>query len=143
MRRLVFIVISLLVLWYTVHAVLSRFVGTCTMGDTDRFVAGIILGIPAAVIAVALLQVGQANTSRRRGIVLATLPVALVVLYLWVPLAISTGIQGHHLCGSEFDEYLDTRSKWERLIPFAHVAAAIALLLSAGRKLHRGISHSA
>jgi len=46
-----FIAVPLLMLWYTANAVLSRFAGTCTMGDTDRFVAGMIIGLAAAAIA--------------------------------------------------------------------------------------------
>ena len=50
-----FIAISILALGYSFHAVLSHFAGTCTMGDTDRVVAGMIVGMPAAAIAGGLL----------------------------------------------------------------------------------------
>jgi hypothetical protein len=135
----VFIAVSLLVLWYTAHALLSRFVGTCTMGDTDRFVTGIIFGMPAAVIAVALLLLAGANTGWRMGVELAIVPLALVIISLWVPLAISAGIRGHHLCGPEFDEYLITTSAWKRVIPVVHVAAATALLVSAFLNVCRAV----
>jgi hypothetical protein len=126
----VFIAIPILVLWYSFHAVLSRFAGTCTMGDTDRFVAGMILGMPAAAIAVGLLVITPSRTRWQIGIVLATALLATVVLCFWTPLAISAGLRGHHLCGPEFDDYLGATRGWERLIPLAHVALASALLMS-------------
>jgi hypothetical protein len=132
-----FIAVPILVLWYTVHAVLSRFVGTCTMGDTDRFVAGFILGMPAAAIAVPLILRAPARPGWRMGAVLASVPLAGIVLYFWVPLAISAGIRGHHLCGPDFDAYLVATSAWERLIPFVHVAVATALLSSGVRYTRR------
>jgi hypothetical protein len=91
----VFIAIPILVLWYAAHAVLSRFVGTCTMGDTRRFVTGMIFGVPAGAIAVALLLLAPARGGWRAGVVLATGPFALLAIYLWAPLAISAGLHGH------------------------------------------------
>jgi hypothetical protein len=132
-----FIAVPVLMLWYTAHAVLSRLSGTCTMGDTDRFVAGMIVGMPAAVVAVPLLLLAPARTDWRMGAVFATGLLAVVVLCLWVPLAVSAGIQGHHLCGSEFDEYLVATSGWERLIPLAHVAVASVLLGVGFRNVRR------
>jgi len=76
------------------------------MGDTDRFVAGLILGVPAAAIAVALLLVSEPRARWQIGVLLASSPFALLALYLWIPLAISAGIRGHHLCGPEFDDHL-------------------------------------
>jgi len=131
----VFIAIPILVLWYFFHALLSRFVGTCTMGDTDRFVEGMILGMPAAAVAVGLLVITSSRTRWQIGIVLATALLATVVLYLWTPLAISAGLQGHHLCGPDFDDYLGATSGWERQIPSAHVALASALLISGFRSV--------
>jgi hypothetical protein len=131
--RRVFIAVPILVLWYFFHAVLSRFVGTCTMGNTDQFVAGMILGMPAAAIAVGLLVIAQSRTRGQMGIVLVSSLLAAVVLCLWTPLAISAGIRGHHLCGPEFDDYLSATRGWERLIPLAHVVLASALLVSGFR----------
>jgi hypothetical protein len=105
------------------------------MGDTDRFVAGVILGMPAAAIAVPLLLFAPARAGWPTGAVLSTAPLALVVLYLWVPLAISAGIRGHHLCGPEFDGYLVATSGWERGIPLTHVAVASALLVGGVRNI--------
>ena len=122
-----FIAVSTLMLWYTAHAVLSLFVGTCTMGDTDRFVAGLILGMPAAVAVLALLRRASAGEGWRRRAAVTTEVLAVVVLCMWAPLAIST-VFGHHLCGREFDEY--PMSDWERFIPIAHVAVAYVLLRS-------------
>ena len=107
-----FIAVPILVLWYSFHAVLSRFAGTCTMGDTDRFVAGLILGVPAAAIAVALLLVSQLRARWQIGVLLASAPFALLALYLWIPLAISAGLRGHHLCGPEFDDHLVGTTGW-------------------------------
>ena len=131
------IAVPILVLWYAVQAVLSRFAGTCTMGDTDRFLGGMMLGAPAAASAVVLLLVAPPPVRWRIGVMIAIAPLALVVLYLWIPLAISAGVRGHHLCGPEFDEYLDAASGWERLIPLGHVTAALALLVSGVRNFRR------
>ncbi len=130
-----------LALWYTGHAVLSRFVGTCNQGDTGRFILGAMLGLPAAAVAAPLLLRAPAPTGRRMAAVLATALLAAIVLLIWVPLAISVGIQGHHLCGPEFDWALDTMSRWERLIPLAHAACASALLVGAVRGLWRARSN--
>lgn len=132
-----FIAVPTLMLWYTAHAVLSRFARTCTMGDTDRFVSGLIVGMPAAVAAIALLLLAPAGTGWRKGALAATGVLAVVVLCLWVPLAISAGVQGHHLCGPEFDGYLGEMSGWARLIPAAHVAVACALLAAGLRNVRR------
>jgi hypothetical protein len=131
------IAIPTLSLWYTAHALLSPFAGTCTMGDTDRFVAGMIVGTPAAAGAIALLQLAPAPPGWRMGAVLVTGLLAIAVLCLWIRFAISAGIQGHHLCGPEFDGYLVATSGWQRLIPLAHVAVAGALLGGAMRNLRR------
>lgn len=131
------IVVPILVLWYAGQAVLSRFAGTCTMGDTDRFLGGMMLGAPGAASAVVLLLVAPPRVRWRTGVMIAIAPLSLVVLYLWIPLAISAGVRGHHLCGPEFDAYLDAASGWERLIPLAHVAAALALLVSGVRNCRR------
>jgi len=138
-----FIAVPTLMLWYTAHAVLSRFAGTCTMGDTDHFGGGLIVGMPAAVVAIALLLLAPAGTGWRKGSVVATGLLAVLVLSVWVPLAISSGIQGHHLCGSAFDGY--PMSNWERLIPLAHVAVACALLGACLRNVRRawGAAHPA
>jgi len=138
--RRVFIAVPILVLWYSFHAVVSRFAGTCTMGDTDRFVAGLILGVPAAAIAVALLLVSEPRARWQIGVLLASSPFALLALYLWIPLAISAGIRGHHLCGPEFDDHLVGTTGWERLIPLAHVGIAAALLVGGFRRVRRGWS---
>ena len=130
-----FIAVPVLMLWYTVHAVMSRSAGTCTMGDTDRFVAGTIVGMPAAAAAMALLLLLPARARWRMAAVLATGLLAGVVLWFWLPHAISTGIHGHHLCGSEFDEYVAATSGRERFIPFAHVTIACVLLAGGSRRL--------
>ena len=131
------IAVPILVLWYLGHAFLSRFVGTCTMGDTDRFVGGAVVGMPAAVVALVFLLRAQTGRTSRIFFVLVIVFPALVVLCIWIPLAISTGIRGHHLCGPEFDDYLDARAGLERLIPLGHVAIASALLVRGGLNAHR------
>jgi hypothetical protein len=132
-----FIAIAILVLWYFANAVLSLLAGTCTMGDTDTFLGGALMGLPAAVIALALLL--RARTRRRWevGVVLTTAALEVIVLCLWIPLAYSAGFRGHHLCGAEYDGYLGDRSLVERLVPLAHVAVAIAVLVSGSRSIQR------
>ena len=110
-----FITVPVLVLWYTAHAVLSRFAGTCNNGDTGRFVVGLIVGVPAGTIAALLLLLAPASRGWRIGVVLATTPFAFVSLCLWVLLAISAGIHGHHLCGPEFDTSVAAGDEWERV----------------------------
>jgi len=105
------------------------------MGDTDRFVGGMIVGMPAAVAGIALLLFAPTRAGWRIGGMLATGLFGVVVLCLWAPLAISSGIQGHHLCGPEFDSV--GTGGWERLIPLAHVAVACVLLGAVFRNIRR------
>lgn len=61
------------------------------MGDTDSFVGGAILGMLAAAIALAFLLIAPSRARWQIGAALATAALALVVLWLWSPLAISGG----------------------------------------------------
>ena len=108
------------------------------MGDTDRFVAGILLGGPAALIAAAVILLWSTNSLWQRMPLVLTLLATPIVLYLYLPLAISTGLRGHHLCGAEFDEYLSAVYWWERFIPVVHVVLASTLFLGAMRSVVRG-----
>jgi hypothetical protein len=123
----------ILAVWYGFFAAYC-FCGTCTMGSTNAFMVGTILGMPASAIAVALVIRARARATWQSAVVLGIAVLALLVLVLWVPTAISVGIHGHSLCGPEFDGYLDVitgreRMFPERLIPLAHVLVAAALLV--------------
>src|SRR5262252_6569831 len=96
-----------------------------------------IVGMPAAVAAMPLLLRAPPSAGWRIAVLFGTGLLAVVVLCLWVPLAVSAGIQRHHLCGPEFDGYLVGTSGWERLIPLAHVAVAAALLGGVVRNVRR------
>lgn len=129
----VFIGALLSALWYAGHAWLSRYAGTCTMGDTDRFVVGALAGAPAGVLAVVLLSMWRPRTRSARASLLVPLLLAFVPMVLYAPLAVSAGLGGHHLCGPEFDAYRSASSAWERFIPVLHVALGAAIVLSVGR----------
>jgi hypothetical protein len=47
------------------------------------------------------------------------------------------GSHGHHLCGPEFDPYLDAASRWVRLIPLAHIVSASLLVVVGFRNVRR------
>jgi hypothetical protein len=129
--------VVILILWYAAHAFLSRFVGTCTMGDTDRFVTGLILGAPAALVAVVLVLRQPPRSPLRDGSAIATFVLGPAILYLYTPLAFSTSLAGHHLCGLGFDEYLSPADSWKRAIPLVHVALVSVLLATALRNWAR------
>jgi hypothetical protein len=128
----------LLVLWYAAHAALS-FTGTCNMGSTDSFVAGAILGMPAAAIAAPVLLRAPVRPGWQTGVALVITSLALLVLFLWARPVISVGIQGHHLCGPDFDSYVDEAFKRERLIPLGHVVLASVLLVAGLRNTRRAL----
>lgn len=109
-----FIAALLSVIWYAASAWLSRYAGTCTMGDTGRFVAGVLVGVPAAVAAVVLLLKWRPRRRSARVALLAPLLLAFVPMVLYAPLAMSAGLGGHHLCGPAFDDYLSASYAWER-----------------------------
>jgi len=132
----VFIAALILVIWYSACAALS-FTGTCTMGSSDSFVAGAIFGIPASMVAVLLLFRSSARPDWRMGFVFLVAALGALVLFLWVPRAFSAGFEGYHLCGPEFDGYLDATGGWERAIPLGHVVVASALFVGGVTKVLR------
>jgi hypothetical protein len=96
-----------------------------------------ILGVPAAAIAVVLLLVTPVRARWQIGVVFVAAALGAVALFLWIPLALSAGIRGHHLCGPKFDDYLLAPNQWERVIPLAHVAVAAAMVASGSRSVWR------
>ncbi|MEM7243837.1 MAG: hypothetical protein AAF533_00760 [Acidobacteriota bacterium] len=136
------LVAFMLALWFGVHSVLSRQVGTCTMGDVDRFVGGALVGVPAALLAAGLLWRRPAVTPGQ--LLSLVLPAALipVVVLEWTPLALSTTLQGHHLCGPEHDDLTAGAWSWERLIPAGHLACTAIMAMAALRSWKRGAAAS-
>ena len=127
-----------LVLWYVVNALLSRFVGTCTQGDTDRFLVGVIFGAPVGAFALVLIPLNAAQTTLDKALMFMTSLLSTIPLYLYFPLMVSVTLGGHHLCGPEFDDYLGYSSAWKRYIPLLHVVLALALGAAALRSIARG-----
>src|SRR6185436_2861604 len=123
-----FIAASILVLWYAAHAVLSGIAGTCTMGGTDRFAVGLFVGAPAALIAVPLILLRPMGAPWQRVSLVVPLLATPVVLWIFVPLAVSASLGGHNLCGAGFDDHLSTADRWERFIPLLHVVLATPIL---------------
>ena len=134
----VFIAALLSVIWYVGLAWLSRYAGTCTTGDVDRFVAGVLVGVPAGVAAVVLLLKWEPRTRWAMASLLAPLLLAFVPMVLYARLAISAGVGGHHLCGPAFNDYLSASYTWERFIPLVHVVLGAAIALAAGIKVSQG-----
>jgi hypothetical protein len=89
----------------------------------------------SAVIALTILLSWPARAVWQRVSLVVPLLLAPLLLYLYVPLALSASIAGHHLCGPEFDGYLSDTSPWERYIPLLQVVLATVVLLATLRSI--------
>ncbi len=132
---------SILILLYGFWVSLGAVSGTCTQGDDGRFYASIMYGsVLFILIMVRLLR-------ENRGLqfiwitpliaLLVALLVAMSVTYFWAPFVIETTIEGHHLCGKEFDSHLAESDVWSRSIPTLHIFFSLAIFMLSFWKLIR------
>ncbi len=132
---------SILILLYGFWVSLGAVSGTCTQGDDGRFYASIMYGsVLFILIMVRLLR-------ENRGLqfiwimpfiaLLVALLVAMSVTYFWAPFVIETTIEGHHLCGKEFDSHLAESDVWSRSISTLHIVFSLAIFMLSFWKLIR------
>ncbi len=128
---------SILILLYGLLVSLGAVSGTCTQGDDGRFYASIMYGsVLFILIIVRLLR--ENRGSRFIWIMpLIALLGAMSVTYFWAPFVIETIIEGHHLCGKEFDSHLVESDVWSRSIPTLHIVFSLAIFVLSFWKLIR------
>lgn len=126
MMRAIGILFSVL---YALNAWLGSVAGTCTMGDDGHFIASIIYGLPIALIAGITLWRSR-NISQYGTFALFSSVISCVfVVFIWAPILWSTSIQGNHLCGSEFNYYINGPYTLERFVPLLHIIVIVVLFL--------------
>ena len=128
---------SILILLYGFWVSLGAVSGTCTQGDDGRFYASIMYGSVLFI----LIMVRLLHENRGLQFIwitpLIALLVAMSVTYFWAPFVIETTIEGHHLCGKEFDSHLAGSDVWSRSIPTLHIVFSLAIFMLSFWKLIR------
>lgn len=122
------VLINVFLWWYGFHVFVSRFAGTCTQGDTDRFVMGAIFAVPAALIVVSLIYFKRFRVDWFTALNIVL--VSVISVYFWYEAMYWTTILGNHICFLDwgtFEYYPDT---WLRLIPLIYIVIAFLLTLS-------------
>ena len=99
------------------------YVDPCTMGAPDGFMAATFVCSPAAVLAIVCFALSGRITKpaayHRLLIPLGT----LVLIWLYLEPIYETVIQGHHLCGEQFDDDIPSRKIITRIYyPFQGLA---------------------
>src|SRR4030095_6836425 len=130
MRTMAALLLSLLLsVWYALNTWPSRETATCTMGGgMDDYLGALIIGAPGALVALALLLRRRESAGRHRLLAIAGAAAPILLLAVVVPWFFSTTVAGHHVCGAEFDGYLEYASPWDRLFPLVHVVLVAALI---------------
>ena len=113
---------------YAFEVWLSHDMETCTMGDTDGYFGGLLLGAPAAVAAVFLLRRTSVFAPSQRLLAVGAAVPPLLLLAVLAPWFLSSTVGGHHLCGGQYDSYLGTSRFWERFLPAIHLVLAVAVI---------------
>ncbi|TOH75087.1 hypothetical protein CGI74_23175 [Vibrio parahaemolyticus] len=128
---------SILIILYGLLVSLGAVSGTCTQGDDGRFYASIMYGsVLFILIIVRLLR--ESRGSKFICITpLIALLAAMSVTYFWAPFVIEITIEGHHLCGKEFDSHLVESDVWSRSIPALHIVFSLAIFMLSFGKLIR------
>ncbi|MBY7705136.1 hypothetical protein [Vibrio harveyi] len=124
---------SILILLYGFWVSLGAVSGTCTQGDDGRFYASIMYGSVLFI----LIMVRLLRENRGLQFIWITPLVAMSVTYFWAPFVIETTIEGHHLCGKEFDSHLAESDVWSRSIPTLHIVFSLAIFMLSFWKLIR------
>ncbi|KPM98322.1 hypothetical protein AOR11_23675 [Vibrio alginolyticus] len=128
---------SILIILYGLLVSLGAVSGTCTQGDDGRFYASIMYGsVLFILIIVRLLRENRGSISIWIKPLIALLA-AMSVTYFWAPFVIETTIEGHHLCGKEFDSHLVASDVWFRGIPTLHIVFSLVIFMLSFWKLIR------
>lgn len=128
---------SILIILFGLLVSLGAVSGTCTQGDDGRFYASIMYGsVLFILIIVRLLRENRGSISIWIKPLIALLA-AMSVTYFWAPFVIETTIEGHHLCGKEFDSHLVASDVWFRGIPTLHIVFSLVIFMLSFWKLIR------
>jgi hypothetical protein len=135
-RRAASIVGTLFALALAACVALSYSLGTCTQGDTDGHMAGLILGTPLALAAVGAFWISRSLDSAAAYVqVVVTGVLALVFGVFLAPFVGSTTIAGHHLCGDAYDEFVAYGHAIDRWVPLVQLLLFLAVFVVAALPL--------
>ncbi len=129
--------ILVLILLYGLLVSLGVVAGTCTQGDDGRFYVSIMYGSVLFILIMVKLFRGNRDSKFIWSTPLVALLVAISVTYFWAPFVIETTIEGHHLCGKEFDSHLGESAVWSRSIPMLHIVFSFVIFMLSFWKLIR------
>ncbi|EOV1963805.1 hypothetical protein ACOEKL_004649, partial [Vibrio parahaemolyticus] len=128
---------SILIVLFGLLVSLGAVAGTCTQGDDGRFYASIMYGSALFILIIVKLLRGNRDSIFIWITPLIALLVAISVTSVWAPFVIETTIEGHHLCGKEFDSHLGESDVLSRSIPTLHVVFSLAIFMLSFWKLMR------
>ncbi|EGQ8033631.1 hypothetical protein ABWK96_004521 [Vibrio parahaemolyticus] len=128
---------SILILLYALLVSLGAVAGTCTQGDDGHFYASIMYGSVLFILIIVKLLRRNRDSKFIWITPLIALLAAMSVTYFWAPFVIETTIEGHHLCGKEFDSHLGEFDVWSRSIPTLHIVFSLAIFMLSFWKLIR------
>ena len=111
---------------YTLSTWASVLSETCTQGGTDGHFAGLVVGAPLALFALALLWRSRDAQGWPRYLRWLVLAGVAVLLRLLVPWTLSATIEGHHPCGAKYDAYLQYARGIDRFVPLLHLVLTLA-----------------
>ncbi|MGL1044962.1 hypothetical protein ACSTD6_22485, partial [Vibrio vulnificus] len=128
---------SILILLYGLLVSLGAVSGTCTQGDDGRFYASIMYGSVLFILIIVRLLRENRGSQLIWTTPLIALLAAMSITYFWAPFVIETTVEGHHLCGKEFDSHLVESDVWSRSIPTLHIVVSLAIFMLSFWKLIR------
>ena len=113
---------------YTSLSVYGVITDVCLQGGEQRF-QSVVIGLPCAVGAMVLYCAYGSAISHRWFINILSTLILFPVFKAWAPLLLSASIQGHHLCGREFDNLIETTLVFDRFLPVIHLLTSTTILL--------------
>ena len=129
---------SILIILFDLLVSLGAVLGTCTQGDDGRFYASIMYDAQYCSFSSIVRLLRENRGSKFIWITpLIALLAAMSVTYSWAPFVIETTIEGHHLCGKEFDSNLRESDVWSRGIPTLHIVLSLVIFMLSFCKLIR------
>ncbi|WHI46429.1 hypothetical protein ACJJIW_20805 [Microbulbifer sp. JMSA004] len=110
---------------------------TCTMGDTGGYVGSVILSVPFALLASFIIfKVKPTNVYFENISASLILILCLFVGYIWSLLLVNTTISGNHLCGPDYNSYLNEYGTNYWYIPLIQLIACAQLMFFSIRSAH-------